>query len=109
MIVLEETELDIKIAERAASIKPSPTLAVTARAAKLRAEGKDIIGLGAGEPDFDTPEHIKEAAVKAIQDGFTKYTPVGGTADLKQAIINKFKRENNLDYSEQQVLASCGC
>jgi len=109
MIVLEEIELDIKIAERAASIKPSPTLAVTARAAKLRAEGKNIISLGAGEPDFDTPEHIKEAAVKAIQDGFTKYTPVGGTADLKQAIINKFKRENNLDYSEQQVLASCGC
>ena len=73
--VVEDIELDIKIAERAATIKPSPTLAVTARAAKLRAEGHDIIGLGAGEPDFDTPEHIKAAAVKALQDGFYQIHP----------------------------------
>ena len=101
--------MNIKIADRAANIKPSPTLAVTARAAKLRAEGKDIIGLGAGEPDFDTPEHIKQAAIDALKKGFTKYTPVGGTSELKQAIINKFKRENNLEYSEQEIIVSCGC
>jgi len=101
--------LNIKASHRAASIKPSPTLAVTARAAKLQAAGRDIISWGAGEPDFDTPEHIKNAAIKALKDGFTKYTPVGGTPGLKQAIINKFKRENNLEYTEQQILVSCGC
>jgi aspartate aminotransferase len=81
---------------------------VTARAAKLKAEGKDIIGLGAGEPDFDTPQHIKDAAIAAINKGFTKYTPVGGTASLKQAIIAKFKRDNGLDYTAKQILVSCG-
>lgn len=101
--------MNIKIADRAANIKPSPTLAVTARAAKLKAEGKDIIGLGAGEPDFDTPEHIKDAAVAALKKGFTKYTPVGGTAELIKAIVNKFKRENDLEYSDKEVLVSCGC
>ena len=100
--------MDIPLSHRAQSIKPSPTLAVTARAAELRAEGKDIIGLGAGEPDFDTPEHIKEAAIQALKKGQTKYTAVDGTADLKLAIINKFKRENDLVYNNNQILVSCG-
>ena len=93
--------MDISLSQRAQSIKPSPTLAVTARAAELRAEGKDIIGLGAGEPDFDTPEHIKEAAIQSLKNGETKYTAVDGTAALKLAIINKFKRENNLSYENK--------
>jgi aspartate aminotransferase len=90
------------------SIKPSPTLAVTNRAAELKAAGKDIIGLGAGEPDFDTPEHIKAAAIKAIENGFTKYTAVDGTPGLKKAIIAKLKRDNGLDYQANQILVSCG-
>ena len=98
--------LDITLSHRAQSIKPSPTLAVTARAAELRASGKDIIGLGAGEPDFDTPEHIKEAAITALKKGQTKYTAVDGTAELKNAIIEKFKRENNLEYAKDQILVS---
>jgi aspartate aminotransferase len=98
----------VSLSTRVQAIKPSPTLAVTARAAKLKAEGKDIIGLGAGEPDFDTPQHIKDAAIGAINKGFTKYTPVGGTATLKAAIIAKFKRDNGLDYTAKQILVSCG-
>ena len=98
----------MELSKRVQTIKPSPTLAVTARAAKLKAEGKDIIGLGAGEPDFDTPQHIKDAAIAAINSGFTKYTPVGGTPSLKQAVITKFKRDNGLDYSSKQILVSCG-
>ncbi|MGB0359888.1 MAG: pyridoxal phosphate-dependent aminotransferase [Endozoicomonas sp.] len=89
-------------------VKPSPTLAVTAKAAELRAAGHDIIGLGAGEPDFDTPKHIKAAAVKAIADGKTKYTAVDGTAELKQAIINKFLQNNDLSYTPAQILVSSG-
>lgn len=100
--------MDIKLADRVMRVKPSPTLAITARANALRAAGKDIIGLGAGEPDFDTPEHIKQAAIKAIQNGFTKYTAVDGTAELKQAVINKFRNENGLNYTPAQVLVSCG-
>jgi aspartate aminotransferase len=100
--------LDIQLSKRVQSIKPSPTLAVTARAQELQKQGKDIIGLGAGEPDFDTPEHIKAAAIKAIRDGFTKYTAVDGTAELKNAIIKKFARENNLVYKANQILVSCG-
>lgn len=96
------------LSKRVQAIKPSPTLAVTARAAKLKAEGKDIIGLGAGEPDFDTPQHIKDAAIAAINKGFTKYTAVGGTPSLKQAVIAKFKRDNGLDYTAKQILVSCG-
>ena len=96
------------LSKRVQAIKPSPTLAVTARAAKLRAEGKDIIGLGAGEPDFDTPQHIKDAAIAAINKGFTKYTPVGGTPGLKKAVIAKFKHENGFDFSAKQILVSCG-
>lgn len=100
--------MDIPLSHRAQSIKPSPTLAVTTRAAELRAAGKDIIGLGAGEPDFDTPEHIKEAAIESLKKGETKYTAVDGTAKLKLAIINKFKRENNLVYDNNQIIVSCG-
>ena len=96
------------LSTRVQAIKPSPTLAVTARAAKLKAEGKDIIGLGAGEPDFDTPQHIKDAAIAAINKGFTKYTAVGGTPSLKAAVIAKFKRDNGLDYTAKQILVSCG-
>ena len=96
------------VADRLAAIKASPTLAITAKAAKLKSEGKDIIGLGAGEPDFDTPQYIKDAAVAAMNKGLTKYTPAGGTASLKKAIIAKFKRDNGLDYTEKQVLVSCG-
>ncbi len=98
----------MELSRRVQNIKPSPTLAVSARAAKLKAEGKDIIGLGVGEPDFDTPQHIKEAAITAIHAGFTKYTAVGGTPSLKQAVIEKFKRENGLEYQANQILVSCG-
>jgi len=100
--------LEIKVANRAANIKPSPTLAVTARAAELRAAGRSIIGLGAGEPDFDTPQHIRDAAIAAINSGKTKYTAVGGLPELKQAIIGKFQRENELAYGADQILVSCG-
>jgi aspartate aminotransferase len=89
-------------------VKPSPTVALTGRVAQLKAEGKDIIGLGAGEPDFDTPLHIADAGVEAIRKGFTRYTPVEGNADLKDAIIAKFKRENGLDYKRSQILVSTG-
>ena len=100
--------MTIEIAERLSAVKPSPTLAITARAAAMRAQGKDIIGLGAGEPDFDTPDHIKQAAIQAIQDGFTKYTPVDGTAGLKSAIIDKFSNDNGLSYQPDQILVSVG-
>ena len=100
--------MSITLSNRVQAVKPSPTLAITARAAQMRAAGKDIIGLGAGEPDFDTPDHIKAAAVKAMDNGFTKYTAVDGTASLKKAIIAKFKNDNNLDYQPKQILVSCG-
>lgn len=100
--------MNIQLSDRVQSIKPSPTLAITARAAALKAAGKDIVGLGVGEPDFDTPQHIKDAAVKAIADGFTKYTAVGGTTGLKKAIVDKFQRENGLNYQANQILVSCG-
>ena len=89
-------------------IKPSATMAVTQKARELKAAGKDIIGLGAGEPDFDTPENIKKAAIQAINDGDTKYTPVDGTPELKQAIKAKFKRENNLDYELDEISVGTG-
>ncbi len=98
----------ITLSDRVQAIKPSATLAITAKAKALKAEGKAIIGLGAGEPDFDTPVHIKNAAIKAINDGFTKYTAVGGTPELKQAICDKFKRDNSLHYTPDQVLVSSG-
>jgi aspartate aminotransferase len=100
--------LKIKLSGRVQRVKPSPTLAVTAKAAALKASGHDIIGLGAGEPDFDTPEHIKKAAIEAIQTGQTKYTAVDGTPSLKQAIITKFERDNGLHYKPEQILVSCG-
>ncbi|MCK5889367.1 MAG: pyridoxal phosphate-dependent aminotransferase [Methylococcales bacterium] len=100
--------MSIHLSNRVNAVKPSPTLAITARAAEMRAAGKDIIGLGAGEPDFDTPEHIKSAGIKAINDGFTKYTAVDGIPELKKAIINKFKQDNGFDYQANQILVSCG-
>ena len=99
---------DINLSDRVQRIKPSPTLAITSKAAELKASGKDIIGLGAGEPDFDTPDHIKQAAIEAINAGKTKYTPVDGTPGLKKAIIAKFKNQNGLDYEANQILVSCG-
>src|SRR5688572_7573592 len=96
------------VADRLKVIKPSPTLAVSAKAAKLKAEGKDVIAMGAGEPDFDTPQFIKDAAIAAINKGLTKYTAAGGTPSLKRAIIAKFKKENGLDYTDRQILVSVG-
>ena len=96
------------ISDSLKKIKPSPTIAVTQKARELKAAGKDIIGLGAGEPDFDTPENIKTAAINAINDGDTKYTAVDGTPSLKKAIIEKFKRENNLDYLADQISVGTG-
>src|SRR5450755_3291076 len=96
------------VARRVQRVKPSPTLAVTARAAKLKAEGKDVIGLGAGEPDFDTPVHIADAGVEAIRKGITRYTSVDGTNELKDAIVAKFRRDNKLAYDRSQILVSSG-
>ncbi len=98
----------MQLSQRVQKIKPSPTLAVSALVAKLKAQGRDIVGLGAGEPDFDTPEHIKAAAVEALKKGFTKYTAVDGTPGLKKAVIAKFKRDNGLDYTPDQILVSVG-
>ncbi|MEL0082252.1 MAG: pyridoxal phosphate-dependent aminotransferase [Gammaproteobacteria bacterium] len=100
--------MDIKFSQRVAKVKPSPTMAVTARAKELRDAGRDVIGLGAGEPDFDTPEHVKQAAIRAIENGQTKYTPVGGTIELKQAVVDKFARENDLTYQLNEILVSVG-
>ena len=96
------------ISDSLKKIKPSPTIAVTQKARELKAAGKDVIGLGAGEPDFDTPENIKQAAIKAINDGDTKYTAVDGTPALKKAIVEKFKKENNLDYTIDQITVGAG-
>lgn len=101
-------QLDIKLSSRVRRIKPSATLAVTALANQLKALGRDVVGLGAGEPDFDTPEHIKQAAIEAMRAGDTKYTPVDGTVALKRAIIEKFHNDNELDYGLDQILVSCG-
>ncbi len=100
--------MPIEVSQRVQRVKPSPTLAVTSRAAKLRAEGRDIIGLGAGEPDFDTPLHIAEAGIDAIRRGLTRYTNVDGTPELKDAIIAKFQRDNGLTYTRSQILVSSG-
>ncbi|EGQ62843.1 aspartate aminotransferase, partial [Acidithiobacillus sp. GGI-221] len=100
--------MDIRLSRRVNAVRPSPTLAVTARAQQLRREGKDIVSLGAGEPDFDTPEYIKEAAIAAIRQGFTKYTAVGGTPELKAAIIGKFAHDNHLSYRPDEILVSVG-
>ncbi len=99
---------NMSISKRVSVISPSVTLAITAKAKKMRGEGIDVIGFGAGEPDFDTPVHIKEAAKKALDEGFTKYTPVSGMEELKEAICRKFNHDNNLDYSPQEIIVSCG-
>ncbi|HLS82464.1 MAG TPA: pyridoxal phosphate-dependent aminotransferase [Steroidobacter sp.] len=100
--------MSLAVSRRVQRIKPSPTVALTGRVAQLKAEGKDIISLGAGEPDFDTPAHIAEAGIQAIRTGHTRYTPVEGSAELKDAIINKFRRDNGLEYKRSQILASTG-
>ena len=99
---------ELQLSDRVNGIKPSPTLAITNKAKELKAAGKDIIGLGAGEPDFDTPEHVKQAAIEAINNGFTKYTAVDGTPELKKAIIDKFKRDNDISYEPNEILVSVG-
>ena len=96
------------LADSLARVKPSATIAVTNKARELKAAGRDVIGLGAGEPDFDTPDNIKEAAIKAIRDGKTKYTAVDGIPELKEAIVAKFKRENGLDYAATQITVGTG-
>ena len=98
----------MKLAKRMAMIKPSPTLAVDAKAKAMKAQGIDVIGFGVGEPDFDTPENIKDAAIKALKAGFTKYTPAGGTDELKAAVCDKFRRDNGIEYNPADVLISCG-
>ncbi|SKA76977.1 aspartate aminotransferase [Thiothrix eikelboomii] len=100
--------MNIQLAERIGRIKPSPTLAMSALAAQLKAQGRDIISLSVGEPDFDTPQHIQEAGIEAIRTGKTRYTAVDGTPELKQAIINKFKQENSLEYKPNQIIVSSG-
>jgi aspartate aminotransferase len=100
--------VSLPVARRVQRVKPSPTLAVTARAARLKAEGKDVIGLGAGEPDFDTPAHIAQAGIDAIRGGFTRYTNVEGIDELKDAIVAKFARDNGLTYERAQILVSSG-
>ncbi|MFP4296129.1 MAG: aminotransferase class I/II-fold pyridoxal phosphate-dependent enzyme, partial [Halothiobacillaceae bacterium] len=96
------------LSDRVRRVRPSPTLAVTAKAAQLRAEGRDIVSLGAGEPDFDTPEHIRAAGIRAIEEGFTRYTPVEGIAGLREAIVRKMRVDHGLEYTADQVLVSVG-
>ena len=96
------------LADSLARVQPSPTIAVTTKANELKAAGKDVIGLGAGEPDFDTPDHVKQAAIEAINSGQTNYTNVDGIPELKAAICAKFKRDNGLEYANDQILVSCG-
>ena len=100
--------MEISISNKAKGISPSPTLAIDSKFKMMKKEGIDVVGFGAGEPDFDTPEHIKAAAIKAITDGFTKYTPASGTVELKKAIVNKLKEENNLDYEISDIVVSNG-
>jgi len=96
------------LAKRVTGIKPSPTLAIAAKAKQMKSEGIDVVGFGAGEPDFDTPDNIKQAAIKALEEGFTKYTPVAGTDEARDAIIGKLKRDQSLDYERNQIVISCG-
>jgi len=98
----------LKLANRVQILKPSATLAITAKAKDLKRQGIDVIGFGAGEPDFDTPDNIKDEAIKAIKDGFTKYTSVGGTDEIKEAIISALKRDHNLNYAKDEIIVSCG-
>ena len=96
------------LADSLSRVKPSPTIAVTSKARELKAQGRDVIGLGAGEPDFDTPDNIKKAAIEAIERGETKYTAVDGIPELKQAVVDKFSRENGIDYKEEEISVACG-
>ncbi len=100
--------MDYQLSDRINAIQPSPTLAVTQKANELRQQGKDVIGLGVGEPDFDTPDFIKEAAIQAIRDGKTKYTAVDGIDELKDAVIKKLERDNNLSYERKEIIVSAG-
>ena len=100
--------MDYPISSRAASLAPSLTLAISAKAKELRAQGEDVIGFGAGEPDFDTPQHIKDAAVQALVDGFTKYTPSSGIPELRQAVAEKFLRDYGVEYESSQIIVNCG-
>ena len=100
--------MEYRISDRASSLSPSLTLAISAKAKQLKAEGKDIIGFGAGEPDFDTPQHIKDACAKSLADGFTKYTPSSGIPELRKAIATKFQRDNGLDFKPSQIIVSSG-
>src|SRR6266704_2593603 len=100
--------MNYKISRRAAALSPSLTLAIDSKAKQMKADGKDVVGFGAGEPDFDTPQHIKDAAAKALAAGFTKYTPAAGIPELLQAIADKHKRENGLSFKPSQIIVSCG-
>ena len=100
--------MNYKIAKRAAALSPSLTLAIDSKAKQMKAEGHDVVGFGAGEPDFDTPQHIKDAAAKALADGFTKYTPSSGIPELREAIAQKFQRDNGLTYKPSQIIVSNG-
>src|SRR3989339_890244 len=96
------------LSQRIKGIAPSATLAIDAKAKQLKKEGKDVVIFGAGEPDFNTPENIKQAAINAINHDFTRYTPVGGIPELKKAVADKLKRDNNIDYDASEILVSCG-
>jgi aspartate aminotransferase len=100
--------MDYRISSRVASLSPSLTLAITSKAKQMRAAGEDVVGFGAGEPDFDTPQHIKDAAAEALAAGFTKYTPSSGIPELRQAVADKLKRDNNLEYKPSQIIVNCG-
>lgn len=100
--------MELKISEKIQSISPSPTLEIDSKFKSMKAEGIDVVGFGAGEPDFDTPQFIKDAAIKAINDGFTKYTPASGTLDMKKAVCEKFERDNNLSYKPENIVVSNG-
>jgi aspartate aminotransferase len=106
--VFVSADMQYKISKRAAALSPSLTLVIDSKAKQMKADGQDVIGFGAGEPDFDTPQHIKDAAIKALNEGFTKYTPASGIPELRQAIADKFKRENGLSYKPSQVIVSSG-
>ncbi len=108
LVLFVSSNMNYKISRRAACLSPSLTLAIDSKAKQMKAEGLDVVGFGAGEPDFDTPQHIKDAAAKALAAGFTKYTPAAGIPELRQAIADKHKRENGLAYKPSQVIVSCG-
>ena len=100
--------MSLTLSRKASAVKPSSTLAITAKAKELKAQGIDVVGFGAGEPDFNTPENVCNAAIEAIKEGFTKYTPASGTADLKKAICDKFEKFNHLHYETNQIVISNG-